>query len=175
MQLVRICFTASSKTRTQVTVKWCVSSLIWVKGTGFPLRWRICLNGKEIMISNLLLPTNEKEKMKIKSQLLISGTIQSPIWFLTYMFLSNFWTVKYSTNTLTHKISMKAGHSQTLIYSDLSSLGNSRDLFGWLNTEKVFPSKYGYLLTLFFCEILVTLLKANFLRKSLSFPSRFHF
>lgn len=77
--------------------------------------------------------------MKIKNQLLIFGIIKSPVWFWTCMFLSNFWTVKYSSNTLTHKISMKSWHSQRFIYSDLSSLGNSRDLFDWLNTEAVFP------------------------------------
>lgn len=157
-----------------MTVKWYISSLISVKGTGSPLTWRICLNGKEITISILLLPKNEKEKMKIKSQLLIFGIIQSPIWFWTYVFLSNFWTVKCSSNTLTHRICVKAWHSQTFIYSDFSSLGNKRDLFGWLNTETVLPSKNGYLLTLFFCEMLVTLLKDNFLRKILSFPSRLH-
>lgn len=155
-----------------MTVKWYISSLIWMKGTGSPLRWRICLNGKEITISSLLLPKNE---WKIKSQLLIFGIIQSSIWFWMHMFLSNLWTVKYSSNTLTQKISMKAWHNQTFISSDLSSPGNSRDLFGWLNTEAAFASKYGYLPTLFFHEILVTLLKDNFLRTSLSFPSRFYF
>lgn len=117
-------------------------------------------------------PKKWKEKMKIKSQLLVFGIIQSPIWFWTCVFLRNFWTVKCST--LTHRIFMKSWHSQIFIYSDFSSLGNNRDLFGWLNTETVLPSKHGYLLTLFFHEMLVTLSKDNFLRKILSFPSRFH-
>lgn len=154
-----------------MAVKWCINSLIWVKGTGSPLRWRICLNGKEIMISILLLPKNEKEKMK--SQLLIFGIIQSPSVFEHLCFSAKFgqWNVAV---TVTHKISMKGWRSQIFIYYDFSSLGNNRDLFGWLSNKKAFPSKHGYLLTLFFPEILVTLLNDNFLGKMLSFPPRFH-
>lgn len=121
------------------------------------------------------LPKRRKRKNESKSQLLIFGIIHSPICFWTYMFLSNLWTAKYSSNTLTHKIIVKAWHSQTFIYSDFSSLGNTRDLFGWLNTVMVFPPDMDIYLPYFSMRYWLLCRKRIILGKFLSFPSRFHF